>query len=68
MLFIGCPYCFNAGLITNEAFHDITENGTANIICYKCKQILHLEIINGIITVTDKGEDENEIKNDSLCG
>lgn len=72
MLFIGCPYCFNAGLLTNEALHDITEKGTANIACYKCKSILQLEVINGIITVKkdeEKGEDENEIEieNDSMC-
>lgn len=71
MLFIGCPYCFNAGLLTNEALHDITEKGTANIACFKCKSILQLEVINGIITVKkdeEKGEDENEIKNNSMCG
>ena len=71
MLFIGCPYCFNAGLLTNEALHDIAENGTANITCFKCKSILQLEVINGMITVKkdeEEGEDKNEIKNDSMSG
>lgn len=64
MLFVGCPYCFNAGFLTNEALHNIEENGIANSTCSKCKR--NLPIIkneDGIITaIKEKGEDEIKVK------